>query len=296
VTTFRLAHLSDFHLAPPPIRWRARDLASKRLLSLASWRRKRGHAHRPEILSAIIDDIVAYGPDHVAVTGDLTNFSTPEEFAAAQSWLGRLGPSAAVTVSPGNHDALVARGLAERFAAWRPWLGDDGPDPAPFPQVRARDGVAIVNLSSAEATAPLLARGRLGPAQIERLSHALDDLGRRGLFRVVMLHHPPIARVVASRKALVDQGELRQALAGHGAELVLHGHTHEATVGSLPGPVRPIPVLCVPSASAAPDSHAQPARWHAVEIDPADFAVRVIARGFAPGTEAIEELGRYQLV
>jgi 3',5'-cyclic AMP phosphodiesterase CpdA len=125
----------------------------------------------------------------------------------------------------------------------------------------------------------------------------LDKLGRAGLYRVVLLHHPPAAGVVSRRKALVDEAGLRRVLASRGAELVLHGHAHEATMSSLPGPRGPIPALGVPSASAAADGHGPPARWHAVEIDLDGEApsVRIVARGFAPGADHIEELGRYIL-
>lgn len=292
VSIFRLAHLSDLHLEPPPRRWLLRELASKRLLSLASWRRKRRATHRRRILEEIVADVRAYAPDHVAITGDLTNFSTTEEFEAARTWLEQLGPAREVTVSPGNHDALVAAGLAERFAGWRPWLGDAAEET--FPRVRLRGGVAIVNLCSAAATPPLSAQGRLGKAQIARLAAALQSLGGRGLFRVVMLHHPVAPGTVSKRKALVDQADLRAALKAHGAELVLHGHAHEAAVGATPGPDGAIPLLGVPSASASPGGHGPAARWHAIEIGNGE--IRVTARGYAAGGERIEELGRYRLV
>ena len=291
--TFRLAHLSDPHLAPPPQRASLRDLMSKRLLSRISWRRKRARAHRPDVLAAIVADMARQAPDHIVITGDLTNFSAPEEFAAARLWLETLGDARDVTVSPGNHDALVARGGGERFATWAPWFGDRGE--VAFPQVRVRGGVAIVNLCSARPTAPLLAQGALGAGQIAQAAAILEALGGQGLFRVVLVHHPITAGVVSGRKALTDQAGLQEVLHLAGAEVVLHGHAHEAVVSSTPGPRGPIPVLGVPSASAIPDGRHAPARWHMVEIDTEDGAARIIARGFAPHSDQIEELGRYGL-
>ena len=295
MSTFRLAHLSDPHLAPPPQRASLRDLVSKRLLSRISWRRKRVHAHRPEVLAAIVADLAGQAPDHIAITGDLTNFSAPEEFAAARLWLESLGDARGVTVSPGNHDALVARGGGERFATWTPWLGDAGH--ARFPQARIRGPVAVVNLCSATPTAPLLAQGALGGDQIAEAASLLEALGGQGLFRVVLVHHPISGGVVSGRKALTDRAALREVLRTAGAELVLHGHAHEAVMGAVPGPRGPIPVLGAPSASAIPDGRHEPARWHMVEIDAQaqGFTVRIIARGFAPGSQQIEELGRYVL-
>ena len=79
------------------------------------------------MLAAIVADLKAHAPDHIAITGDLTNFASSVEHEAARAWLEALGPAREITVSPGNHDALIeAKGDGEPFAAWAPWLGDDG--------------------------------------------------------------------------------------------------------------------------------------------------------------------------
>jgi 3',5'-cyclic AMP phosphodiesterase CpdA len=288
---FRLAHMSDPHLAPPPFNGRLTELASKTLLSRLAWRRKR-NAHTPQVLAAIVADLKAQAPDHIAITGDLTNFSTPEEFALAKAWLAGFAAPGDLTVSPGNHDALVAAG-PDPFAAWDDWMGDRA---GSFPRVRIRGPAAIVNLCSARPTLPLLAQGALGAEQIARLGPVLDELKRQGLYRVVMLHHPITPGVVTGRKSLVDAAALRRALQTHGAELVLHGHAHDAVVGSTPGPVDAIPVLGVPSASAAGHGRQPAARWHGVEISPrgAGFTTRIVVRGLMPDGQ-IGELGRYVL-
>ncbi|MDR7231963.1 3',5'-cyclic AMP phosphodiesterase CpdA [Caulobacter sp. BE264] len=268
---------------------------TKRLLSRIAWRKKR-KVHRPEVLEALIADMKATSPDHVVISGDLTNFAAPGEIAAARAWLEALGAAADYTISPGNHDALAGPGGHERFAIWSPWLGDAGE--ASFPQVRVRGPVAIFNLCSAVPTAPHLATGRLGDDQLQRLDAALSDPAYGGLFRLVVLHHPPYPGAVSKRKRLEDQEALRAVLARRGADLVLHGHAHEALVGSVPGPGgATIPVLGVPSASAKPSRHA-PARWHQIEIEPrpeGGHAVRVVARGLSETGAEIAELGRFTL-
>lgn len=287
---FRLAHISDLHLPPPPRR--GIELEPKRWLSRFAWRRKR-RRHSAEVLAALVADLQAQQPDHIAITGDLTNFATPEEFAGARRWLEVLAPADQVTVSPGNHDALAGVGGHERFAEWRPWLGDQAA--TDFPQVRRRGPAALVNLCSAAPTAPLLAQGVLDPAQLARLPDILRRLGEEGLFRVVLLHHPPAAGAVSRRKALRQAPELAAILRAEGAELVLHGHAHQATLAALPGPRAPIPVLGVPPASGSGDP-AEAGRWHAIEVDRAgtDWRVRVVARGLGPAGE-MAELGRYRL-
>ena len=87
---FLLAHLSDPHLAG----WSLDNpiaLLGKRITGYLSWRLKRVRIHRASILQQMVDDVKAAAPDHIAVTGDLTNISLPQEFASAAVWLKGLG-------------------------------------------------------------------------------------------------------------------------------------------------------------------------------------------------------------
>jgi len=266
-------------------RWR--DVVSKRLLSRLAWRRKRKR-HVKAVLDAITADILSCRMDHLAITGDLTNFSTPEEFEAARTWLGGLGDPTQITVSPGNHDALVGRDASPDFQPLRSWLGDRGD--VGFPYLRIRGPVAILNLSSAGPTRAHLAQGTLGTDQVDRAEAMLRETGEAGLYRVVLLHHPLSAGVVASRKALTDAGAIRAALRRAGAELVLHGHAHEALLSVVTGPHLDIPVMGVPSASTpAGLPHDQAARWNELEIlrnGPA-FQTRVTAREITANLEVV---------
>lgn len=295
MSIYRIAHLSDPHLPPPPGAFGWKDVFTKRLLSRIAWRRKR-KVHQPQVLAALVADLKAANPDHVVISGDLTNFASHTEIAAATKWLESLGPARDFTVSPGNHDALAGAGGDERFAPWTPWLGDTGE--TRFPQVRVRGPVAIFNLCSALPTAPHLATGRLGEEQLQRLDAALADPAYKDLFRLAVLHHPPQKGAVSKRKALEDQEALRAVLARHGVDLVLHGHAHESLVGSVPGPNgAAIPVLGVPSASSGPRGHS-PARWHVIEVETkpnGGHHARIVVRGIEDG-QRLTELGRYNLM
>ncbi len=264
---------------------------TKRLLSWSSWRRKRSKQHKREVLDAITADVAAYHPDHLVITGDLINFSADKEFAAARTWLESLGDARDVTVTPGNHDALAGRGA---FDPWAEWLEDKTTDC--FPKVRIRDEVAIVCVNTGVPTAPLLATGTCGQAQLERLGPMLDELGARGLFRIIAIHHPPTPGG-SPRKALTDQAALRAVLEKHGAELILHGHTHVPLLGAVRGPKGSIPAVCAPSASQKPAGKNPAARWHGVEVERAGdgWTVRVVVRGFAPEGGPIRALGQYRL-
>jgi 3',5'-cyclic AMP phosphodiesterase CpdA len=60
-----------------------------------------------------------------------------------------------------------------------------------------------------------------------------------------------LKRAVSPRKRLTDGDAFRAVIAAHGAELILHGHSHLSTRASLPGPSGETPVFGVSSASAA---------------------------------------------
>jgi 3',5'-cyclic AMP phosphodiesterase CpdA len=248
-----LAHLSDLHATPVRLRHPG-EILNKRLLGWLSWRLRRRHEHRAAVLEALAAELARFAPDHVAVTGDLTQLGLEDEFHAAARWLGRLGGPDRVSVVPGNHDVYVK---TEHARTWTPWLPFLAPLPAGaaaargirFPTVRRCAGLALVCASSARATPPLLATGRLGRAQRERLEQALAELREEGAFRVLLLHHPPVPGESARRR-LTDAKALRDVLARIGAELVLHGHSPGSHFAEVPGPKGPIPVVGAPSASA----------------------------------------------
>lgn len=248
---FTLAHLSDPHLGPlPPVRWR--DLASKRAFGYVNWRRGRAASLGPASLRALIDDLRRSQPDHIAVTGDLINIGLPAEVDAARAWLAELGEDADVTVVPGNHDAYLPGAVRRFTTAWAPFMSGDEGTANGFPFVRVRGPVALVGVSSAVATAPLMATGRIGETQAEALAETLDALGRDDLFRVVLIHHPPVARSTPWHKRLIGAERFRRAVGSAGAELVLHGHNHVTSVAAIPGRDAPIPVVGATSASLHP--------------------------------------------
>ncbi len=244
---FVLSHLSDLHLASRPP---AAELMSKRGLGFINWQRKRKHVHRADVLDAIIRDLKSQTSDHIAVTGDLINFSTRSEYRRARSMLETLGPPSLVTVIPGNHDIYVPAAKQWPAEFWNEYMRGDagGADSGSFPFVRRRANVALIALSSALPTGPFLATGFLGEPQLARLVAALDET--RGLFRVVLIHHPPTVAGRMHLRRLIDAAEFRRVLAQHGAELVIHGHDHHHSLVWLDGPERPIPAAGAPSASA----------------------------------------------
>lgn len=268
---FRLAHISDIHLSPLP-RIRYRELASKRITGYINWLRNRKNAMHGTVLDSLIADMLAQNPDHIAVTGDLVNLALNLEIDIAHDWLAGLGNPDDVSVVPGNHDAYVPGALDRSCRKWEPWMRGDGIDnhnerPV-FPYMRARGPVAMIGVSSARATAPFMASGDFRSAQAKRLAKLLDEAGSQGLFRVVMIHHPPIHGAIPTHKRLYGIRRFQKVIRQHGAELVIHGHTHLATRYDIDGPNgNKVPVVCVPSASQNFGGHKPPARYNIFNID-----------------------------
>src|SRR6266540_2260396 len=300
---FVLAHLSDPHLSPVPSP-RLSELAGKRALGFANWVRRRRIDHRSEVLEAIVSDLAAAKPDHVAVTGDLVNIALAGEFAPARAFLQRLGSPERVTFVPGNHDAYVRASAGQAQLHWGDFMRGDGigvgapaKQPARFPFVRRRGRVALIGLSTALPTGPFLATGRLGADQLIRLAEQLAHLRGEGVFRVVLLHHPPASFRGDRFKRLSDAGPFRQVLRQHGAELVLHGHSHLRSLIWLDGPAGKVPAIGVPSASASTTLEPERAGYnlYKIEAEPGGWHCEMIWRGFVPERHGIVDIAVQKL-
>jgi 3',5'-cyclic AMP phosphodiesterase CpdA len=267
---FRLAHISDPHLGPlPHVRWR--DLASKRVTGYVNWQRHRGKAMASPALGQIMAHLLAQKPDHLAITGDLVNLGLDAEVENARLWLESHGAPADISVVPGNHDAYVPGALARACKSWKAFMsGDMPPMPAApsdlFPYLRVRSQVAIIGVSSAIATSPFLARGAFRSGQARRLAQILDECGKRGLFRIILIHHPPVRGAASLHKRLFGIGLFQEVVRENGAELVLHGHTHQPTVSHIDGRSGQVPVVGVSSTSQAPGGHKPAAGYNLFEI------------------------------
>ena len=296
---FRLAHLSDVHLGPlPPVSFA--DLASKRVTGYVNWRRNRAHRMMDNALDALIADMLGQRPDHIAVTGDLVNLALDAEIETARLWLDAIGDPPTVSVVPGNHDAYVPGALDKVKGAWARYMyGDDhqGEGHATFPYLRRREGLALIGVSSAEATAPFMAHGYFREGQAARTADLLDRTREEGLFRIVMIHHPPVRRATPMHKRLYGIGRFQKLVAEHGADLVLHGHTHLPTLHWIEGRDGRVPVVGVSAASEGFGGHRPPASYNLLEIstDGNRPAVTVTRRGLTGMTAHIDTLERFDL-
>jgi 3',5'-cyclic AMP phosphodiesterase CpdA len=289
---FRLGHISDVHLGIVPD-LRLRDFASKRLVGYANWRRNRSASLTSATLEALVADLRTQEPDHIVVTGDLTNIATRDEFAGARQWLAALGPPDRVTAIPGNHDAYVPGAHRLFRQLWAPWMVSDAEHVgrALFPFMRRKDHVALIGVSSAVASAPFMATGRVGSHQTERVAALLAEAREEGLFRVVLIHHPP--KLVDPRsgwRKLTDGRRFRAMIERQGAELILHGHEHTRMLTAIKGATGIVPVIGVPAGSGPAIGGPRAggyALYQIAETGPC-YDLTVIHRGFSAEAKIVE--------
>jgi len=287
--TFTLAHLSDAHLAPlPKPRWS--ELLSKRVTGYINWQRRRQYIHDPAVLAKIVADMKAQAPDHIAMTGDIANIALPQEFLRGRDWLESLGAPRDVSFVPGNHDVYVSAAATYAARQWGAFMSDDE-GISGFPFLRRRGPLALIGISTGVPTIPFAATGWIGTVQLTALAILLNELKNENLFRVLMIHHPPVTQS-SQHKRLLDAAVLKRIIAAHGADLLIHGHDHVHMLNWLDGPNgTKVPAVGVPSASAVPGRDKDAAAYHLYSIDGTRGAwtCELVSRALGADGEVAEE-------
>ncbi|MFG1358756.1 phosphodiesterase [Xanthobacter pseudotagetidis] len=203
-------------------------------------------------------------PDVVVVTGDLTDFDLPAEYARFRALAARL-PMPVLPI-PGNHDSSA--GLL-----------------AAFPEVAARAGgpranhvddafpLRLLMLDTSVAGAP---HGELGAEGLAFLDAALSQAPERPT--LLFGHHPPFLTGIAHMDAqnLRDGAALEAVIRRHPQVVGLAcGHVHRAittTFAGVAATIAPAPAHVV-SLDLAPDG---PATFH---MEPPALALHLWAGG-----------------
>lgn len=293
---FRLAHISDIHLGPLP-KLSLAELASKRVTGYVNWHRHRRKHMFGTALEEIIEALAQCKLDHVAITGDLVNLATSIEIETASRWLETNFLPEKCTLVPGNHDAYVPGAFAHISRAWLPWILSGhthdhatGEKKQLFPTFAERGPIALIGLSTANASLPFMATGDFSASQASAAGKLLVTAREKGLFRIVLIHHPPIRNATGWHKRLKGVARFEKMIRTHGAELILHGHTHLDTVHTIQTPSANVPVVGIASASQSPGGKRPNAAFNLFEISgrQGDWKLdhqRISLRDNAEGTE-----------
>ena len=191
----RILHISDLHL---------------------------GRHESPEPYAALLDLRRRLDPELIVVTGDLTHRGRRSELERARTQLDAL--EAPVLAVPGNHDipyTLPAR-FTTTFAEWERVFDATEPE-------YASPDLAVAGLNSVRPWRQQ--QGALERAQLVGVAAKLER-AHDGALRVVAFHHhlaaPPWR--APRKRPLHRRDEVLQELAEAGAELVLGGHVHQASI------------------------------------------------------------------
>ena len=160
-------------------------------------------------------------PELAIASGDLTHRGRRDQHERAAAYLRSLGvPLLAV---PGNHD--IPYTFPARFT--RPWREFERQWETTEP-VYASPAVHVVGVNSVRPWRHQ--SGGVGDAQLDRVAARLGEAAA-GALRVAVLHHQLVGAPWRTRKRPVARREhvLGRLIEG-GAELVLGGHIHQATV------------------------------------------------------------------
>jgi 3',5'-cyclic AMP phosphodiesterase CpdA len=238
-----------------------------------------------DLLAALVADLRAVNPDHIACTGDVCNLGLASEWISSRIFLEGLGPPDYVSFVPGNHDAYVPSSLDGLLGAVHPYALGDEPGLRRFPYLRRRGPVAFVGLSSAIPTAPFVASGRVRRTQMKLAEAMLAAVADEPLVRVVMIHHPPHVGGAPPGRNLTDAARFEKMIGRIGADLIIHGHNHVGSIAHIEGPRGPVPVVGAPSASARGGELNHRAGYHLFTVtgEPGAFEISAELRGLDPG-------------
>ena len=309
---FRLAHVTDPH-------FRGFDgltlgaFAGKRAIGLLNLAVNRRRHHKTELLAALGDDLRAEAPDHMALTGDLSNISLDGEWRAALRWLEQQGAApATVTVIPGNHDAYVAEVV--RAGAFEKLFGQfqtgdvdgvasgaggngagDGDTRQRYPFVRLRGPLALIGVNSCVATGDLGAWGEVGAEQLARLEALLGHAEVARRIRVVLIHHPPVMHKGGEARNLKDRARWRRCSRAPAPTSCCTATTTATSARILPGAGgRRIPIIGAGSASYAGGPEKR-ARYNIYELDESG-QITLVTRAHDEASDRFKEVRREKLV
>jgi len=179
-------------------------------------------ARTDSLLEHALDSLIARaGPELVIASGDLTHRGRRDQHDRAAAFLRRL--DLPVVAIPGNHD--IPYTFPARFT--HPWREFERHWQTTEP-LHATDALHVVGVNSVRPWRHQ--SGGVSGSQLDRVAERLAQ-ARPGSLRVVVLHHQLIGAPWRTRKKPVaKRNTVLARLVDSGAELILGGHIHQATV------------------------------------------------------------------
>jgi 3',5'-cyclic AMP phosphodiesterase CpdA len=207
---------------------------------------------------------------HMFITGDLTNIALYDEFKRVRELLNEYyltsineDPSLYASVIPGNHDTYTHEAVDnDYFGKWfsdlqGTTLSNDSVNTNTtydhFPNIKVLSNesqhIVVIGLCSGRPTKPFYSAGQLGEKQLsdmqQLLSQTISELQqsdpKQHIYKIVLMHHPPVRRHTKSDKKELMHGLAKQDIIAfeqfcnsNDINLVLNGHTHTPMTCWLP--------------------------------------------------------------
>ena len=194
-------------------------------------------------------------PDLVLMTGDLTDFGRPEEYALLQELLRPL--SMPVYVIPGNHD--------ERGALLKAFGNEDYLDGKTSDFVQYTIENYPIRLIGLDTSIPGDSQGTLCSERLDWLDARLNEQPDRPT--VLFMHHPPFKTGIDAmdRQGFIDADRLGALVESHPqVQHIICGHVHRPIHVQWHG----VTVSVGPSASHYVALDLAPARWPDFYLEP----------------------------
>lgn len=211
----RIAHITDIHVERRP---ELGQLGNKRLAGAVNLYVLGRHAHfSPAAQGALVEAVLAAGPDLVLCTGDLTAMATEAEFIGAAELLAPLRTRFDWLAIPGNHDVYTGESVG-RFAQ------HFGPVAPVRVERRGSWDIVLVDVCHPD----WLSRGCLGSDGIS----ALEAVLAAGEAPVLLALHYPLRgrdgeRHGPATRACIDAEAIESACVKNPrVKMVVHGHEH----------------------------------------------------------------------
>lgn len=269
----RLAHVSDLHILDlHGVSWKR--FASRRVFGGANLLAHRAREHRPEILEILVEDLLKEEPDHIVVTGDLSNLALESEFERVFQLLKLLGGYSRLSVVPGNHDYYTARAAdTRRFEKYfHPFMfkGDFSDlDVDVYPYKKIVGDMMLIGLNSATRTFPPLSYGTLSDRQLELLEEMLSSRERASLVTCLFMHHALHKRdyIKESTSGLLNRDRFLEMMDEHQVDLVLYGHDHTGQIWRREHKGRHTLYVCCGSSTRLTEDPTTLARYRMIHVD-----------------------------
>ncbi|MEO8480122.1 MAG: metallophosphoesterase [Gemmatimonadota bacterium] len=190
-------------------------------------------------LEALADDVK---PSAVAIAGDLTQRARHGEFQRALMFVQVLRQVAPTLVVPGNHDVqwwttpfdLV--GAGPKYEKYRRYFGDDlTPKLVVDGAVLcgALTSYGVVTGSMTYNLNDMAVKGHLPASETERIA-ARFQAESPDLLRVMVMHQNLLRGEISERMGLAHWRRSQRQVMATGVDLVLCGHDHQESAGTLP--------------------------------------------------------------